>query len=174
MSNHFWQCSYCLMIAVTLEAYNSALCGVCGSTVLYLGKVQGDKLLQTVDKCPCDGRCTGAKGPNCDCQCNGDNHGTGRLVSVTVEVGKAPKLTPKNTDFEEAAKRASEYKAARLAIKEALQPLYNMRDNKVFIPRNKWLAMVQAPNRLNKIAAKTNHKGRIAALEELHKELTGA
>ena len=26
----------------------------------------------------CDGRCTGAIGPNCDCHCRGENHGRGR------------------------------------------------------------------------------------------------
>lgn len=27
----------------------------------------------------CDGRCMGAKGPNCDCQCGGANHGANSI-----------------------------------------------------------------------------------------------
>lgn len=33
----------------------------------------------TVTECPCDGRCTSAKGPNCDCSCGGQNHGSDYL-----------------------------------------------------------------------------------------------
>lgn len=28
----------------------------------------------------CDSRCTGARGPDCECQCGGANHGRGRLL----------------------------------------------------------------------------------------------
>jgi len=27
-------------------------------------------------ECPCDGRCTGARGHSCDCSCGGANHGS--------------------------------------------------------------------------------------------------
>jgi hypothetical protein len=33
----------------------------------------------------CDGKCTGATGPNCDCICGGENHGTGRVVPIYTE-----------------------------------------------------------------------------------------
>lgn len=33
----------------------------------------------SVTDCPCDGRCTSAKGPNCDCSCGGANHGADYL-----------------------------------------------------------------------------------------------
>lgn len=32
----------------------------------------------------CDGRCTSATGPNCECSCGGHNHGRSFLVSATA------------------------------------------------------------------------------------------
>lgn len=43
------------------------------------------------NECPCDGRCTNARGPNCDCQCGGENHGTGRTITIT-HYGTEPKI----------------------------------------------------------------------------------
>lgn len=45
-----------------------------------MGKVDTGRFLQPQYESPCDGRCTNARGPNCDCQCHGANHGSGRLV----------------------------------------------------------------------------------------------
>jgi hypothetical protein len=30
---------------------------------------------------PCNARCTGARGPNCECQCGGKNHGAGNVMA---------------------------------------------------------------------------------------------
>lgn len=35
----------------------------------------------------CDARCTGAKGPNCECSCGGKNHGNDFMVGVTADLG---------------------------------------------------------------------------------------
>lgn len=35
-----------------------------------------------VETVPCDARCTGARGPNCECSCGGANHGHGNAVSA--------------------------------------------------------------------------------------------
>ncbi len=39
-----------------------------------------DEVKGTVTDCPCDRRCTGAKGHNCDCSCGGANHGAEFLI----------------------------------------------------------------------------------------------
>lgn len=70
------------------------ICGICDQPVNHLGHVSGNKLAKLEDRCPCDGRCTGATGPNCDCQCGGINHGSGRLVTVEIITGNIPKLVP--------------------------------------------------------------------------------
>src|SRR5271166_3477779 len=43
---------------------------VCCGKVVQLTRVQGI----TVPEVPCDARCTGAKGHNCQCSCGGKNH----------------------------------------------------------------------------------------------------
>ena len=55
-----------------------------------MGKVVPGKkaLLSPEYLTPCDGRCTNAKGPSCDCKCHGANHGTGRLIERWVPTGK--------------------------------------------------------------------------------------
>lgn len=60
----------------------------CGGDITFMGQVHGDKFVKTENRPPCDGRCTHACGPTCDCACGGANHGTGKLVSVVVHEGK--------------------------------------------------------------------------------------
>lgn len=91
---HFYRCVDCLTVMVTDELLKREVydrethrehigqCGACGGWIEYLGRVERNTLVRTVDLCPCDGRCTGAAGPSCDCQCGGENHGKGRMVQV--------------------------------------------------------------------------------------------
>lgn len=57
----------------------------------FMGQVRGSRLIATELRTPCDGRCTGATGPNCDCQCNGENHGIRMLIEISRDAGAAPK-----------------------------------------------------------------------------------
>ncbi|CAM6003868.1 unnamed protein product [Sphagnum balticum] len=71
--------------------------------------VQGDKYVKTENRPPCDGRCTHASGPHCDCMCHGANHGTGKMVTTVVVGGKV-----KAIDFsEEDLLRAYKYRKLR-------------------------------------------------------------
>jgi len=58
-------------------------CPFCGGTkVGIMGRVSG-RGLRLEELAPvCDGRCTNARGPSCDCHCQGEHHGTGRVVAV--------------------------------------------------------------------------------------------
>lgn len=47
------------------------LCPSCGK-MMQFGKLKG----YVVPDCPCDKRCTGARGHNCECSCGGVNHGS--------------------------------------------------------------------------------------------------
>jgi hypothetical protein len=73
-----------------------SVCPLCGAEASNLtphaimGRVQGRRL-RLEDLAPvCDGRCTNARGPNCDCHCLGEHHGTARVVARSVDAGKVP------------------------------------------------------------------------------------
>ena len=168
--NHFWQCSYCLTIGVTDSTLISPKCGICTQDVNYLGYAgpDGKKLLRNEDRCPCDGRCTGATGPNCTCQCGGANHGSGRLVTVTIEAGKVPII---NLNDDQGLARANEYKALRLKARDILRPLQDKYNNKIRIDYPVFVAFVRAKEEIKAIHALTTHKTRIKKLTKLIEEL---
>ena len=89
MNRHYIRCVDCLAIACTTEIPESWLCS-CGGQIEYMGKVTRDLLTRTVNTTPCDHRCTGANWPNCDCKCNGENHGTGKMIDKTYDMGSIP------------------------------------------------------------------------------------
>jgi hypothetical protein len=60
----------------------------CDGPVIFMGIIKGEKWEKTGTRPACDGRCTHAHGPSCDCACGGANHGTGRVVNVVVLEGK--------------------------------------------------------------------------------------
>lgn len=70
------------------------------------------------EDCTCDGRCTGARGPNCDCHCGGENHGKGMVVAAELGVGGRVTFGPP-ADADAARARAAEYLEATRAIREA-------------------------------------------------------
>lgn len=113
MSRQFYRCPDCLEVHATNSAKpeHELTCGICGARVGWMGQVQRDRLVKPEQETPCDGRCTGARGPACDCQCGGEHHGTGRLIAVVRDAGKLPRMAP--IDNEQALKRAEEYRAER-------------------------------------------------------------
>lgn len=99
---HYYRCTDCLSVAATEQKLPTetkhytervtAECGACGGSIEYMGPVVRDRLVTDVKYlCPCDERCTGARGPNCDCSCGGANHGTGAMAEVVVTSG-VPRL----------------------------------------------------------------------------------
>ena len=83
-----------------LNRAESGPCPLCGYTPDRsqfhgrMGKVRRKYLAQMHFQPPCDGRCTNAKGPNCDCQCNGANHGSQRLIECEAYAGRIPECAP--------------------------------------------------------------------------------
>lgn len=110
---YYHKCDDCLTPFSSTER-RIDLCD-CDGHVTFMGQVHGDKYVKTENRAPCDGRCTHACGPVCDCACGGVNHGTGRLVQTIVKEGKV-----KAIDFsEEDMLRAYKYRELRdFAIKQ--------------------------------------------------------
>ena len=117
---YYWRCRDCLSVFAVDGEYRDMRCA-CGGTARCMGRVQGVRLTRTEHLCPCDGRCTGASGPSCDCSCGGENHGTGRVVPVAVDVGAAPVASVVVGDKERA--RAEEYRAALAPLLAELNAL---------------------------------------------------
>lgn len=96
---YYHKCNDCLTPFSSSEKHID-LCDCMGS-VTFMGVVQGEKFIQTVNRPACDGRCTHAHGPHCDCACNGVNHGSGRVVATVVKEGKVQVVDPSKDIYDD-------------------------------------------------------------------------
>jgi hypothetical protein len=96
---YYHKCNDCLTPFSSIEK-KVDICD-CGGSIAYMGIVQGDKWEKTEQRAPCDGRCTHAHGPHCDCSCGGVNHGTGRVVATIVAEGKVKVVSPSADIYDE-------------------------------------------------------------------------
>lgn len=81
------RCADCLSIGVVTDVTDRHKwhCSLCAGRIELMGKVVADKKVEVEKfRTACDRRCTHAVGPLCVCKCDCANHGTGRVVSVTV------------------------------------------------------------------------------------------
>jgi hypothetical protein len=129
-----------------------------------MGEVQGDKYVKTENRPPCDGRCTHASGPHCDCACHGANHGSGKLVSVVIKEGKVCATNLSEEDVE----RAHVYRKMKAAAEETFNKKYtttlaNIAQN-IWVDRAEYMACVRAQAQLEKICSMRVHNNRITAL----------
>lgn len=138
---HFYRCADCLTVVCCDERPASRAtrqedrlrCGVCGGLEEYMGQAgkQPGRLTRTSVESVCDDRCTSARGPHCECRCGGRNHGSGRWVLVTRDVGKAPTVTPRSgREVATAKARADEYRAAYSAARARLGWVWGLADRK--------------------------------------------
>ncbi len=121
-------------------------CGICGSTLENMGRVQRDRLVTDTMLCKCDDRCTSARGPLCQCACGGKNHGHGMAgyLRVSDDAGAVPVLLPQSETRIAAARiRFAEYQAAVAPFRERHAELTE-RKREGWIPRDvfdRWLAL---------------------------------
>ncbi|NDC37707.1 MAG: hypothetical protein EBZ48_06600 [Proteobacteria bacterium] len=136
----------------------------CNGSVSFMGVVQGDKYVKTEDRAPCDGRCTHASGPMCDCACNGANHGTGRLVSVVVKEGKVQAVGLSEQDIE----RAHKFRAFRDYAEKQYTDIYGkhiaLLKSGQYVRGEIYTAAIKARDALDKIVA-------LKVYEKRHKQL---
>jgi len=94
MNIRFFRCLDCLTVFTVDYQYDQELwekmgCA-CGGHIEDLGMVKQNRLVKTYETTPCDDRCTCALGPACSCSCGGRNHGTMKLIKVTLDCGPVP------------------------------------------------------------------------------------
>lgn len=184
---HFFRCEDCLTIAVTetpLAAVHDqrgnvqyALCNACGGEVEYMGRVHGASLVRTEYQCACDGRCTGATGPSCDCQCGGENHGTGRVVEVVTSAQSLPRLMTPPESLEKATAYRSLLQAVRTAWDQRYRYVTQRKRAGEFLDGNEYQRFTEGVYTWKSVAKARQlrtHAGRNKRLTAILHELTGS
>lgn len=174
---HYYRCrSCCFVLALegTLESIVSPTGGteyrlrcVCDGKLELLGRVCRARrgLVLDSERCACDGRCTNAPGPSCDCKCGGVNHGTGRMVPIVVDAGGVPRLVVgAAAEVASCVARAAEYAAAMEPHRATLRA---MRQDRVISGRRPTLAEDSLAAALGAVSRLRTHKGRITAIAKL-------
>lgn len=144
MNRYFVRCNGCLEVSsVEADSLPYGLkCGICGSSVANMGRVQrgneGSRLVKDHVRCACDERCTSARGPLCSCSCGGKNHGAGMaaVIRYTTDAGSVPTVQARTPELEAAAlARFAEYREVRDQVKAEEEAIYARRRAGEFLPR---------------------------------------
>lgn len=177
----FYRCPECVSI-FAVESENEIaglLCSVCNVTTESMGRVEGTRLVFDGEACPCDARCTSARGPKCDCFCKGENHGTNLLVAVTRDAGPVPTVTP--IDPEAARKRAKEFRAVavmvRAAIDEKFGEILGAKRSGAYLTGRSyagWSEGVEFLRALGKARSMKTHPGRMKKAAEIRIQVSEA
>jgi hypothetical protein len=118
---YYHKCDDCLTPFASVEAKVDE-CD-CGGNVSFMGMVHGEKYEHTENRPVCDGRCTQAHGPICDCECRGANHGTGRVIATVVREGKVVVSDP-NADIHDEMVRGYKFRELRDKAEEIFSKLF--------------------------------------------------
>ena len=182
MNRWYVRCADCLVVsAVEVEPVPGATfhstrrqlatvkCGICDGAIEPMGRVEMEhsRLMTTnqYDKCLCDERCTGARGPLCVCSCRGKNHGAGMLATyLHSDRDGIPRLTrPGNHD--RARQQAEQYRAAYAAkLAEAQAYRAEHTHGMAWQPEPVYRQKVAYNNILSKATKARTHAARMKAL----------
>lgn len=124
INRFFYKCEDCFAVVTVEFKHMKAVCGFCSGRMELMGQVKQDTLIKTEERCACDARCTGASGPVCNCHCGGENHGTGKLITVTTHVNGIPVFNPREGDKEEHLRIAMEIKSLVAEYKKLFTTKY--------------------------------------------------
>jgi hypothetical protein len=158
-NRHFYRCRDCLTVMAADEHLLSAECGICQGFVEYMGRVHRDRLVKEGLECPCDARCTSARGPSCNCKCGGKNHGSNLVVPVTRDAGKKPVLQARCTQV--AIAIAEEWREAVATVLAAI----NSYKGQGWIPEHEFRVQLDMTRALNAARGKSVHKVRMKLLK---------
>lgn len=177
MWRHYYRCRDCLTTMVVDEflVWDDTRCGACSGRLLYIGAVTDDatRWYKVEELPPCDHRCVSATGPKCECQCGGENHGTGLLVQVLRDGGRVA-LVPNDPDA--ARGRAEEYRAARRAVWEAAHQRFGAdyeasARGQYIRSRAVWEQLEAIKREVARIDSLATHANRLRRLEELRRRI---
>lgn len=181
---HFFRCLSCLHVfAIYVDALRGpgrtgagfrpiAPACDCGDKTFrgpeHMGRVEGESLSLTVERCACDSRCTHAPGPRCSCSCGGKNHGTGRTVLTTTVAG-VPTIIAGN--LEERRAIVAEWHAAKAAARaraaKACPAIDEIAAGKRVDSYDEWTRARDLLKAIRKAAALKVHASRMAALAKV-------
>lgn len=167
----FYRCHDCLSIVATENEHVDLKCGACGGGMEFMGRVSrsGSTLEKTYVDSACDFACTNARGPHCDCQCRGKNHGSKLVVVVTVDAGGVPVASP--IDPVKAQQRAAEYREAVASAEQRFESRFGDIISRKY--NGEWLspddfslylAAVKSRKAISAARHGKTHKGRLAKL----------
>lgn len=163
-SRWFVRCRDCLsVVAVEVQPTAEMRCGACDGKIEVMGRVTRDgKRMVTgaYDAPACDARCTHARGPSCDCQCGGVNHGTGATVPV-VEMEGAPRVM-----VPAAARRIADEWRAELARVADTRP-GRLASLPGWLPDDEWYVADQYRRLRSHARTLRTHRGRMACLARI-------
>lgn len=177
----FYRCPECVSI-FAVESENEIaglLCSVCNMTTESMGRVEGTRLVFDGEACPCDARCTSARGPKCDCFCKGENHGTNLLVPVVRDAGPVPTVTP--IDPVAARRRSDEFRNVASDVRE----LIGLKYGEIFAAKRSgaylsgrsyagWSEGVEFLRAIGKARSMKTHPGRMKKASEIFESVAMA
>jgi len=110
-------------------------CDGCGGRIESMGEVFRGYVANRAQVAICDHRCTGARGPKCECECGGQYHGTGATVEVHQDAAGVPRCCV--LDRSESMQRAAQFRAAWAGLEAAHQARFGDLDARK--ARRDWL-----------------------------------
>jgi hypothetical protein len=164
------RCQHCLSVAyVTAKPQRDVglvgwACGLCQGPIEAMGKVEYDRLSETIAVSVCDARCTHARGAHCACPCRGKNHGSGRTVTVTYDRGEAPEVDMPTNEVAKAT--AGTFLAARSAVLVIVKELRELR-NRGHLSNAKYYLMNAAEHAVDKATKARTHASRMKYLQAI-------
>lgn len=163
---HFLHCGDCLQ-SVYVErpdrrSLSCIVCAACGGAMEWEGILNNGRIQYNIDGAPCNTLCVDAVGKSCTCSCGGENHGTHKIVPITIDNGRAIVHTlPDDT----ARQNAEEYRTARGMLRaEANKIMADHGSSNGWLPRPQWEAREKILLRLRKAAKLRTHKARMRVL----------
>lgn len=147
----------------------------CGGRVELLGRVIAQHVYREHEATACDERCTAAPGRKCACSCKGENHGTGRTITV-LDGGQ---VMPREQPLATAIARAAAWRAACAAFRQAFDARYGrvLADKAAgrWLPSfDEYLTATRLQQAMNRARALRSHAGRMAAVARLAEQVFGS
>ena len=180
---HFFRCNTCCFVfALELPASPSGLytrhnvalpdgltCD-CGATRFeHMGRVSADRLVHEGVRCACDMRCTHARGPDCNCQCNGANHGTHAVVRYRIDNGAA--IIPPQPDLAQRRANVADEQQAIMAARFRLNggdaALERFEAGQWIADRAAWTRVFYGKKAINDAMTLKTHAARMRKLERV-------